>query len=469
MKRQTKNREENGHATNGVHVNGVTPTEEEVKPIPESWFLSLIHCTIMPLFLIAATPNLVILLWYTATQCNGSFAILGERLTENGLWQGIVDVWQAVHIGGALTSWVLLFYTIFQVSLMVILPGPQAKGPVTPKGNTPIYKDNGFYCYLVSLAALAVLIYVKPMGYSPSIIYDRFDEFLGSLTVYSIVLCVILCFKGIYFPSSTDCGSSGNTIFDFFWGTELYPRLFGIDVKVFTNCRFGMTVWALLVCIFALKSYELHGFVDSMWVSWALQMLYITKFFWWEAGYMRTIDIMVDRAGYYICWGCLVYVPGIYTSVSLYLVTQPVVLGPALSLIIFTLGLSGIAVNYIADKQKQTVRNTNGECLIWGKKPEVIRAKYQLEGGETRESLLLVSGWWGVSRHFHYIPELFLTFCWSVPALFTNVMAYTYFFWLVILLTHRTFRDDTKCSKKYKGYWNQYCERVPYKIIPYIF
>lgn len=29
----------------------------------------------------------------------------------------------------------------------------------------------------------------------------------------------------------------------------------------------------------------------------------------WETGYLSTIDIMHDRAGYYICWGCLVWVP----------------------------------------------------------------------------------------------------------------------------------------------------------------
>ncbi|RYY32672.1 hypothetical protein EON62_05075, partial [archaeon] len=33
------------------------------------------------------------------------------------------------------------------------------------------------------------------------------------------------------------------------------------------------------------------------------------QFFWWETGYLASIDIMHDRAGYYICWGCLVWVP----------------------------------------------------------------------------------------------------------------------------------------------------------------
>ena len=108
--------------------------------------------------------------------------------------------------------------------------------------------------------------------------------------------------------------------------------------QVFTNCRFGMTVWSLLVLIFALKNYELYGFVDSNWVSAGLQMVYFTKFFWWESGYMCTIDIMLDRAGFYICWGCLSFIPGFYASVSMYLVEQPIRLGLVSSLIISVAG-----------------------------------------------------------------------------------------------------------------------------------
>ncbi|KAF5807426.1 putative 7-dehydrocholesterol reductase [Helianthus annuus] len=40
------------------------------------------------------------------------------------------------------------------------------------------------------------------------------------------------------------------------------------------------------------------------------------------------MDIAHDRAGFYICWGCLVWVPSIYTSPGMYLVNHPVSLGP---------------------------------------------------------------------------------------------------------------------------------------------
>ena len=454
--------------TNGHHMNGRIETSSHNHS--KDGLMGLVHRTLVPIFLMINSPNLVIMLWYTAVKCDGSFSLLGQELTKNGLLNGIIGMWSSLTYGSTLTTSVLFGYCVFQLILMKTMPGPVAYGPVTPKGNVPKYKDNGFACFIATMISFVVLTYfLKQNGMTPTIVYDRFDEFLATLTVFSMGLCLILYLKGLYMPSTTDSGSSGNFIFDYYWGTELYPRICGFDVKVFTNCRFGMTVWPLLVAIFTLKNYEVYGFVDSAWVSCALHMVYFTKFFWWEAGYMRTIDIMLDRAGFYICWGCLVYIAGLYASPSMYFANHPVYLGNFLSVAFLVCGTFSTFINYWADLQKQEVRRTDGKCLIWGKKPEIIRATYTLESGEKHNSILLVSGWWGVARHFHYVPELMLAFFWSVPAMFDHVMPYTYFLWLVVLLTHRIFRDEEKCSMKYHKYWKQYCDRVPYRMIPGIF
>ena len=457
------------NATNG-HTSAMASRNKVAGEETPGFLSRFYHNMLMPVFLMFFVPNLGIVLWYTACRCDGSYLELISRMNDSGYLSGLINIWLDINIGSALSVYILAGYMLFALLLMIILPGPRAEGPLTSKGNLPVYKDNGFKCYVVTMVTLVGLTYwLKQRGLSPTIVYDHFDEFLGTLTVFSHILCVILHLKGLICPSTTDSGSSGNLIFDYYWGTELYPRIFGIDIKVFTNCRFGMTVWPVLVFIFALKSYELHGFVDSMWVSGVLQLIYCTKFFWWEAGYMRTIDIMVDRAGFYICWGCLVFIPAMYTSVSLYLVKQPVHLGPVLAATIFILGALSILVNYWADHQKQVVRRTNGQCTIWGKRPQVIRAKYHLEDGKSRDSLLLLSGFWGLSRHFHYVPEIMLSFFWSLPALFSHLMVYSYVIYLTILLVHRSMRDEEKCQAKYTKYWSEYCKRVPYKILPKIY
>lgn len=38
----------------------------------------------------------------------------------------------------------------------------------------------------------------------------------------------------------------------------------------------------------------------------------------------------------------------------------------------------------------------------------------------------------------------------------------------VILLLHRQIRDDEACKEKYGSDWDRYCEKVPYRIIPYV-
>jgi 7-dehydrocholesterol reductase len=39
---------------------------------------------------------------------------------------------------------------------------------------------------------------------------------------------------------------------------------------------------------------------------------------------------------------------------------------------------------------------------------------------------------------------------------------------LTLLLFDRAFRDDQRCAKKYGNDWKNYCELVPYKIVPFL-
>jgi 7-dehydrocholesterol reductase len=251
-------------------------------------------------------------------------------------------------------------------------------------------------------------------------------------------------------------------------GTELYPRVLGWDVKMFTNCRFGMMFWALGILCYAQAQYEKDGFLsNAMFVSVALQLIYITKFFWWETGYLCSMDIQHDRAGYYICWGCLVWVPSVYTSPAYYLVnhgSSDITRPEAAAML--AAGIVCVLVNYWADRQRQHFRAVSGKCKIWGRDPQYITAEYTTEKGEKRKSLLLASGWWGVARHFHYVPEILGAFFWSLPAGFHHVLAYFYVLFLTPLLFDRAFRDDARCRDKYGKHWDKYCQAVPYKIIP---
>ena len=158
-----------------------------------------------------------------------------------------------------------------------------------------------------------------------------------------------------------------------------------------------------------------------------------------------------------------------YTGHSLFLVAHPQYLGLPLASAMLGLGILSIFLNYWADRQREMFRECDGQCTIWGRKPVMIRTKYITADGQEKSSLLLASGWWGIARHFHYVPELLGAWFWCVPALTASILPYFYFIFLTILLFHRAIRDDLRCSIKYGKYWDAYRKLVPYKIIPYIF
>lgn len=423
--------------------------------------------TLGPLLLILLCPIFVMLMWYTNTQLEGSLSTLWDLMNQQGFLPTIYNIWQPYFWGSAIAWKMIFIFVLFELALMRILPGKQFEGPITPKGNVPVYKENGPLAFILTMGAFCFATFGLKL-FSASILYDNLGALLGALNLLSLIFCVFLYVKGRFFPSTSDSGITKNFIFDYYWGTELYPQILGWHLKQFITCRFGMMSWGLFLISYCAKQTELDGLSNSLLISVVLQFLYLSKFYLWEKGYLRSLDIMHDRAGFYICWGCMVWVPCIYTSPSMYLVLHPIQLHWSIASLILCLGSASIIINYLADRQRLMTRATEGRWNVWGKKPITLVAHYTTTEGDHKQTLLLASGWWGIARHFHYVPELLGTFFWSVPALFENFSPYFYFCFLTILLLDRAFRDDRRCSDKYGRYWNQYCELVPYKIIPYV-
>jgi len=429
--------------------------------------LKQLRNTLGPLFLMVVCPAFAMLVWYTNTHLSGTLLALWNMIMQDGLLQTLYSVWWPIVLGDH-TAWSMIAcFAFFQLLLMRVLPGKIFYGPISPKGNVPIYKANGVLAFITTVVTFCICSFYLHL-FAPTIIYDNFGPLLAALNLFSLLFCLFLYIKGRFAPSSSDSGYTGNFLFDYYWGTELYPRIGGWQLKQFVACRFGMMSWALILISYAAKQQALFGLSNSLLISIVLQLLYVSKFFVWETGYLRSLDMMHDRAGFYICWGCLVWVPCVYTSPSMYLVLHPIDLNGLVGGGIFILGTLSILINYLADRQRQKVRATNGQCKVWGKMPVMTWATYQTEQGETKKNILLASGWWGMARHFHYVPEIAAAFFWSVPALFMDFMPYFYVSFLTVLLLDRAFRDDVRCAKKYGKYWRQYCKQVPYKIVPYL-
>ena len=104
----------------------------------------------------------------------------------------------------------------------------------------------------------------------------------------------------------------------------------------------------------------------------------------------------------------------------------------------------------------------------------MVKGAYPQNAGIKEEegkkpSKLLVSGWWGKSRHMNYTYEIGLSGCWSAVGAPLGIAPFAYLGYIIALLVHRIYRDEDKCRVKYGKYWDEYCKKVPARLIPGIY
>uniref|UniRef100_A0A2P2HXE9 7-dehydrocholesterol reductase n=1 Tax=Hirondellea gigas TaxID=1518452 RepID=A0A2P2HXE9_9CRUS len=378
---------------------------------------------------------------------------------------GLTNSWSVV---GSVQAWTLVSALCLWALLSLWIPGKVFVGPHPPHGGAaPTYRANGFQFFVVSLLLCILGLFLQPTFALQ--VYTIFPEILAACNVTALSFCTYLLIIGKWWPQTKEELTARPLVYEFYRGMEIHPRILGVDVKQLTNCRFGLLAWQLLVVIFFVAGGIKNGWSVAHFVCVALQTIYLAKFYWWETGYFNTLDITLDRAGYYICWGCIVFVPGFYTFTSYYLVAHPPVISDSGAVLCFILGILAIGLNYRIDWEKEYFRHNNGKCFIWNRPAKFIKATYLTYDKKQKTSYLLTSGFWGISRHLNYVFELMLTLSWSLPGLGLGFGPFLYFIFLTILLIHRIFRDEEKCKAKYGKYWVQYCEAVPYRLIPGIF
>jgi len=255
-------------------------------------------------------------------------------------------------------------------------------------------------------------------------------------------------------------GNSGNIIYDWFIGRELNPSIGSFDIKSFNELRPGLILWVLvnisMVCEQATRRGGFDKVTDSMWLILAFQTWYVADGLYNEPAIFTTMDITSDGFGFMLAVGDLTYVPFVYTLQARYLVFSPVELGPIWTVTIILLNLLGYYIFRDANGEKNDFRN--------GKNPKNLKYMTTAKG-----SKLLISGWWGASRHPNYFGDLIMCLAWTLPTGFDTPITYFYAIYFFVLLIHRQRRDDEACRKKYGEDWTRYMKLVPYRIIPYVY
>ncbi len=367
-----------------------------------------------------------------------------------------------------MTSILIFFGLILYGYLSIKLSDKQFEGPENVDNVKPIYADNGFKFWVVT----NILVFLISILYKdfPKLFVDNFIPFILTANFFGLLFVTYqyLNDRNDYHNKELDIKNNYSQLFLFLRGLKFHPRLFGVDIKQLTNCRVGMISWQIIILLFAIYYFREKGFNRAIFTTVLLQSIYIGKFFYWETGYFNTLDITLDRAGYYLCWGCLVFIPSMYTFTTYYLINNNPDISELTALTIFTLGIYFTYKNYEVDYQKELFKKNKENTIIDGKKCEYLPVKYMKDDKEV-DSKLLLSGHWKYSRHTNYTYEILTSACWSAVGYQYGIIPFTYLTYIIILLIHRIYRDEKKCKDKYGKYWDQYCEKVQYRLIKNIY
>jgi delta14-sterol reductase len=236
-----------------------------------------------------------------------------------------------------------------------------------------------------------------------------------------------------------------------------------VDAKMYLYLV-GAVLLELNVLSFTARHLALHADDPSPGVLLyaALFSFFVVEYLNFENVHLYTYDLFAERVGFKLGWGCLVFYPFFY-PVGLWAVAElpnphtPAPLLAAFGLIFF----AGWVLSRGANLQKFLFK-TRPEAKLFGLiAPVAVRA-----GGKS----LLCSGFWRLSRHINYLGEILmatgLALSLGYPA---AIGPWLYPIYYVALLVPRERDDDRLCAQKYGDLWKEYCEKVPYRIIPWVY
>jgi protein-S-isoprenylcysteine O-methyltransferase Ste14 len=251
---------------------------------------------------------------------------------------------------------------------------------------------------------------------------------------------------------------------DVFLGRIENLQLWGgkVDVKMWLYLT-GATILVLNALSFTAHHCILFGDQASTGIllSTLLIIYFVVDYLIFEEVHLFTYDLFAERIGFKLGWGCIVFYPYFYSIFLWSTVDLPDPQTPAWLLILYVLVfLTGWILSRGANLQKYYFKKQPGRIFL-GIVPETIT-----DG----RKILLVNGFWGMSRHINYLGEILMAtgviLCTGYPLM---IWPWLYPLYYVILLFFRQRDDDKRCSLKYGELWKTYVKRVPYRIIPYIY
>jgi delta14-sterol reductase len=338
--------------------------------------------------------------------------------------------------------------------LHAALPARTVDGYVRDAQGRPLrYRLNGLLVFAVTIAAWAALCRAGVLAW---------DDFY----LHRWEMAVSACVLGLLFTLAVVLGAPKVPGWSF--GKELYlgrveqPQwLEGrVDAKMFLYLL-GAVVLELNVLSYAAHHLAVHPADPNPGVGLYLGLFsfFLIEYLFFERVHLYTYDFVAERVGFKLGWGCFVFYPFFY-AVGLWTTAElPDPHWPAA-------GYVAIAALFVAGWI--LARGANLQKYHFKRDP--THKAFGLLAPEALDGRVLVSGFWGLSRHINYLGELLMSSALALALSHPAVLGpWLYPLYYVGLLVPRQLDDDKRCAKKYGPLWETYKQRVKWRIVPFVY
>lgn len=339
--------------------------------------------------------------------------------------------------------------------LHLVVPARHVAGYVKGLDGAPLrYRLNGLRVLVVAVALWAA---VSHFGVLPW-------DFIYTHRVASFASA---CAIGLVFSVAVVAGApqTGRSLpADFFFGRTENPQWFGnrIDAKMWLYLV-GAVMLALN--LLAAAAHHVMAFGDDsnagVFVYVALFFWFICEYLFFEEVHLYTYDFFAERLGFKLGWGCLTFYPYFYGVGLLSMAGDAPAHPPTWSIVVAAVVFfCGWFLARGANMQKFTFKTRPTAKFLGLIEPKTVE-------GDGRA--LLISGFWGLSRHINYLGEFLMASGLALALGTAAPLAWLYPLYYLLLLVPRQFDDDRRCAAKYGPLWSEYKRLVPRRIVPLLF
>jgi hypothetical protein len=204
----------------------------------------------------------------------------------------------------------------------------------------------------------------------------------------------------------------------------------------------------------------------GMFTYAALLTFFVVDYMIMEHVHLQTYDLFRERIGLKLIWGCMFFYPFFYAigGISLANASNKDI-SLSISIFCFILFFIGWTLTRGANLQKSACKAGQDKFSWCG-----FRINMSTVPGSNGR--ILNAGFWGLSRHVNYLGEILQALSLALPGFFAtgSLVPFLYPAYYIALFIPRQIDDDAICAKKHGvKVWSEYCNKVPYRIVPYVY